>query len=138
MITAHLTFNGNAEEAFSFYKSALGGEFISLNRFGDTPHGEKMSDSDKNKIMHLTLEAPNGVRLMGNDFLDFMGEPFNAGNNFSLSIHPDSVESADQLFNSLSAGGSVIMPMGNVFWGSYFGMFIDKFGIKWMINHHLK
>jgi PhnB protein len=138
MITAYVTFNGNTEEAFNFYKSALEGEITNIQRFGDSPHGGQMSDADKKKIMHIALEAPHGVKLMGNDFLDFMGQPFNAGNNFSLSLHPDSEELADKLFNSLSAGGTVTVPMSKAPWGDYFGMFTDKFGIKWMINHQNK
>jgi len=137
MIVAYLTFNGNTEEAFNFYKSVFNGE-LNLQRFGDTPHGEQMSDEDKKKIMHAALTAPNGVKLMGSDHVDFMGESFAAGNNFSLSLHPESKEQADELFNNLSAGGTVIMPLGDVFWGAYFGMFVDKFGIKWMINHERK
>jgi PhnB protein len=97
-----------------------------------------MSDADKKKIMHIALEAAHGVKLMGNDFLDFMGEPFNAGNNFSLSLHPDSEELADQLFNKLSTGGNVTVPMSKAPWGDYFGMFVDRFGINWMINHQNK
>ena len=138
MIIAYVTFNGNTEEAFNFYKSALEGEITNIQRFADSPHGGQMSDADKNKIMHIALEAPGGVKLMGNDFLDFMGQPFNAGNNFSLSFHPDSEEVADKLFNSLSAGGTVTVPMSKAPWGDYFGMFTDKFGIKWMINHQKK
>jgi PhnB protein len=138
MIVAYVTFNGNTEEAFSFYKSALGGEIINVQRFGDSPHGAQMSDTDKNKIMHIALEAPDGIKLMGNDFLDFTGEQFNAGNNFSLSFHPDSEEQADKLFNNLSAGGTVTVPMSKAPWGDYFGMFTDKFGIKWMINYQKK
>lgn len=116
----------------------IGGEIASIQRFGDSPHGEQLSEADKKKIMHIALEAPHGVKLMGNDFLDFMGETFNAGNNFSLSLHPDSVELADKLFNNLSAGGTVTVPMSKAPWGDYFGMFTDKFGIKWMINHQVK
>ncbi|HKO80967.1 MAG TPA: VOC family protein [Chitinophagaceae bacterium] len=138
MLTVYLTFNGNTEDAFSFYKSAFGGEFTNLQRFSDTPHGEQMSEADKKKIMHITLEASQGLKLMGNDYLDFMGKPFNPGNNFSLSLHPDSEELADKLFNSLSAGGTITMPLERVFWGAYFGMFVDKFGIQWMVNHQLK
>ena len=137
MIVAYLTFNGNTEDAFNFYKSVLGGDLTNFQRFGDTPHGEKMSDEDKKKIMHVTLKGPKGVVLMGNDHLDFMG-PFNAGNNFSLSVHPDSEELADKLFNDLSAGGTVTMPLSKVFWGAYFGMLIDKFGIQWMVNYEYK
>jgi PhnB protein len=138
MLTAYVTFNGNTEEAFNFYKLALGGEFTNLQRFGDAPHGGQMPDADKKKIMHIALEAPHGVTLMGNDYIDFTGQPFTAGNNFSLSLHPNSEELADKLFNSLSAGAFVIVPMGKAPWGAYFGMFIDKFGIKWMVNHQGK
>ena len=138
MLAAYVTFNGNTEEVFEFYKTALNGKIANIQRFGDSPHGAQMSDADKNKIMHIALEAPNGVNLMGNDYLDFMGEPFVAGNNFSLSLHPDSEELADQLFNNLSAGGTITVPMSKAPWGDYFGMFNDKFGIKWMINHQKK
>lgn len=137
MIVAYVTFNGNTEEAFNFYASALGGKIADIQRFGDAPGGQ-VADADKNKIMHIAMEAPGNIRLMGNDHLDFMGGPFAAGNNFSLSFHPDSPELADKLFNSLSAGGNVIVPMSKAPWGDYFGMFTDKFGIKWMINHQAK
>jgi PhnB protein len=138
MLVPYLSFNGNTEEVFNFYKSALGGDFVSLQRFGDTPHGEQMPAADKNKIMHITLEAPGGFKLMGNDYMDFSGQPFVAGNNFSLSLHPESIEQADKLFNALSAGGTITMPISMVFWGSYFGMFVDRFGVQWMVNHHLQ
>ena len=138
MLTAYVTFDGKTEEAFDFYKSALEGEITSIQRFGDSPGSAQMSDTDKKKIMHIALEAPHGVKLMGNDHVDFMGESFKAGNNFSLSLHPDSEELADKLFNSLSAGGTVTVPMSKAPWGDYFGMFTDKFGIKWMINHQAK
>lgn len=138
MLVAYVTFNGNTEEAFNFYNTALGGKITDLQRFGDAPNGSQMPDADKKKIMHIALEAPHGVRLMGNDHLDFMGGPFAAGNNFSLSLHPDSEELSDKLFNSLSAGGTVIVPMSKAPWGDYFGMFVDKFGMKWMINHQNK
>ena len=138
MIVAYVTFNGNTEEAFNFYKSALGGEIVNIQHFGDAPNAAQIPDADKNKIMHITLEGPDNISLMGNDHVDFMGGPFNAGNNFSLSFHPDSEEKADELFNSLSAGGTVIVPMAKAPWGDYFGMFNDKFGIKWMINHRKK
>jgi|ERR1051326_8703156 PhnB protein len=136
MLTAYITFNGNTEEAFNFYKSALGGKITNLQRFGDTPQSGQMPEADRKKIMHIALEAPDGISLMASDFFDFTGaESFNPGNNFSLSLHPDSEELADKFFNSLSAGGTVIVPMSKAPWGDYFGMFIDKFGIKWMINH---
>ena len=135
MLVAYVTFNGNTEEVFNFYKSALGGEITNIQRFGDSPHGGQMSETERKKIMHIALEAPNDIKLMGNDFIDFTGQSFTAGNNFSLSLHPDSDDLADKLFNSLSVGGSVIVTMSKAPWGDYFGMFTDKFGIKWMINH---
>jgi PhnB protein len=138
MLTAYITLNGNTEEAFNFYKTALGAEIVNIQRFSDTPQGGQMSDADKQKIMHVALEGPNGIKLMGSDYIDFMGEPFVAGNNFSLSLHPDSEELSDKLFNNLSAGGTIIVPMAKAPWGDYFGMFVDKFGIKWMVNHRYK
>ena len=138
MLTAYITFNGNTEEAFNFYKSALNGTITNIQRFGDSPGGEQMPGADKNKIMHIALEAPNDVKLMGNDYIDFTGEPFTPGNNFSLSLHPDSEALADKLFNNLSEGGTIMVPMSKAPWGDYFGMFTDKFGMKWMVNHQVK
>jgi PhnB protein len=135
MLTAYITFNCNTEEVFEFYRSALDGTITNLQRYSDSPNGGQLPDADRKKIMHIALEAPQGVSLMGNDFMNFAGQPFTAGNNFSLSLHPDSEELADKLFNSLSAGGTVTVPMSKAPWGDYFGMFTDKFGIKWMINH---
>ncbi len=135
MLAAYLSFDGNTEEVFNFYKTALNASITSLQRFGEAPNGTELSAQDKNKIMHIAIEAPNGIRLMGNDHMDFMGETFTKGNNFSLSLHPDSNELADKFFAALSVGGTVIVPMSKAPWGDYFGMFIDKFGMKWMINH---
>lgn len=135
MITAYLTFDGNTEEAFNFYKSAFGGEFVGIQRFGDMEH-EGMSEADKKKVMHVHLESSYGT-LMGNDHLEFMG-PFVLGNNISLSLHPDKVEEAKRVFESLSEGGTPIMPLDKAPWGAYFGMFVDKFGIKWMVNCEVK
>jgi PhnB protein len=135
MITAYLNFDGNTEEVFNFYKTAFGADNLIVQRFGDTPHGDKMSDEGKNKIMHARLEAPNGVVLMGSDYMDFAGRPFVPGNNFSLSLQPSSEAEADSIFNKLSEGGTVTMPLGKVFWGAYFGMFTDKYGIQWLVNY---
>jgi PhnB protein len=138
MIVAYVSFDGNTEEAFNFYKSVFEGEITNLQRYGDAPDAAQITNADKKKIMHIALEAPNNIKLMGNDHVDFMGGAFSAGNNFSLSFHPDSEEEADKLFNSLSAGGTITVPMSKAPWGDYFGMFTDKFGIKWMINHEKK
>lgn len=134
MLTAYVNFNGNTEAAFSFYQTALGGELVNLQRFGETPQGDQMSPADRNKIMHVALEGPHGIRLMGSDYIDFNNQPFNAGNNFALSLHPNTEAQADVFFKNLSAGGAVDVPMGKAPWGDYFGMFSDAFGIKWMIN----
>jgi PhnB protein len=134
MVVASLTFDGNAEEAFNFYKSAFGGEFTSIQRFDQMPQVGQMEEADKQKIMHISLDAPGGVRLMGNDYVPFSGKPYQAGNNFTLALLPESEEIADRIFNALTPGGNITMPMGRVFWGAYFGMFTDKFGIQWMIN----
>ena len=133
MITAYLAFNGNSEEAFSFYRSVLGGEFSSLHRFGDTPFGESLPDADKRKIMHITLESPHGI-IRGNDHLDAMG-PLTPGNTISLSIHPRSEDAAKKLFDGLSSGGTIAVPLDMAPWGALFGLFTDKFGIQWMVNY---
>lgn len=138
MLVAYISFDGNTEEAFEFYTRALNGEIKNLQRFGDSPQGAQLCEGDRNKIMHIALEAPGGMRLMGSDYIDFTGQPYTAGNNFSLSIHPDSDEMADELFARLSAGGLVMVPMSKAPWGDYFGMLTDRFGMKWMINHQQK
>lgn len=135
MITAYLTFNGNTEEAFNFYQSVFGGELSNLQRYGNTPQAEQLPEEDHQKIMHITLSGLNGAMLMGNDHMDFMGEPFNPGNNFSLSLHPESEDKARRLFERLSEGGNISVPFEKAPWGAYFGMFKDKFSIKWMVNY---
>lgn len=135
MITTYLTFNGNTEEVFNFYQSVLGGELTNIQRYGNSPQASQLSEEDHEKIMHITLSGPNGAMLMGNDYMDFMGKSFNPGNNFSLSLHPESEDKARKLFEGLSEDGSISVPFEKAPWGAYFGMFTDKFGIKWMINY---
>ena len=131
----YLNFNGNCEEAFNFYKSVFGVEFNYIGRFGEMPESEdyKVPESDKAKIMHVSLPIGTSI-LMGSDVGGDWAPTYVQGNNFSVSITPESKEEADKLFEGLSAGGQVTMPMADTFWGAYFGMFIDKFGINWMIN----
>jgi PhnB protein len=131
----YLNFNGNCEEAFNFYQSVFGVEFSYLGRFAEMPESEefKVPEADKNKIMHVGLPIGNSV-LMGSDCGGEQSKHFLAGNNFSVSVTADSKEEADRLFKGLSEGGLVTMPLGNTFWGDYFGMFTDKFGINWMIS----
>ena len=138
-LNPYLNFNGNTEEAFNFYKSVFGGEFIGgISRYKDTPEGAKMSTDDGNKVMHIALPIGNGNILMATDALESMGQTVIAGNNFYLSIETDSKEEADKIFTKLSVEGKVEMTLQDTFWGSYFGMFTDKFGVKWMINFTYK
>ena len=135
-INPYLNFMGNTEEAFNFYKSVFGGEFIGgINRFKDTPDGGKMSAADQQKIMHVALPIGKGNILMGTDMLESFGHKLIAGNNFSISITADNKAEADKFYKELSIGGKVEMPIADSFWGSYFGMFSDKFGIQWMVSY---
>ncbi|MBK8984452.1 MAG: VOC family protein [Ignavibacteria bacterium] len=136
-VNVYLTFNGNCLEAFNFYKSVFGGEFPYVGKFSDMPSGEGMPpvpDSEKDKIMHISLPVSKETTIMGSDSSEAFGQNIVAGNNFSISINTDSKEEADRFFSGLSEGGEITMPMNNTFWGAYFGMFTDKFGINWMIN----
>jgi PhnB protein len=137
-VNPYLNFNGNTEEAFNFYKSVFGGEFTSLQRFKDTPFGDNVAENDREKIMHISLPILDGTILLATDALDSMGQKLEVGNNFSLCISPESEEQADKLFSALSEGGQITMPLEKAFWGAYFGMATDKFGIQWMVNYDEK
>ena len=137
-VNVYLTFNGNCEEAFNFYKSVFGGEFPYIGRFGDMPpseDGKQVSEEEKNKIMHVSLPISRETMLMGSDVGGEWSSNFKEGNNFSLSLNANSREEAEKLFNALSEGGMVKMPLEDTFWGAYFGMWTDKFGINWMVNY---
>jgi PhnB protein len=134
-INPYLNFNGNTEEAFNFYKSVFGGEFFMVQRFKDTPEGDRVPAQDADKIMHISLPIGSGNILMGTDELESMGHKLVAGNNFQLAIGTNSQEEADKLFYGLSEGGKVEVPLAKMFWGAYFGMFTDKFGTKWMVSY---
>lgn len=136
-VNPYLIFNGNCEEAFLFYKSVFGGEFPYIGKFKDMPAAEdggcaEFSEKDANRIMHVSLPIGNTI-LMGSDSNEQSGD-VTFGGNFSVSINVESKEEADRIFNGLSAGGNVFMPMDKTFWGAYFGMFTDKFGVGWMVN----
>ncbi len=135
-VNVYLNFDGQCEEAFSFYKSVFGGEFSYIGRFNEMPQDEnnKLSESDGNKIMHVSLPISAETNLFGSDTVGAWSPKLVQGNNYSISINASSKEEADRLFNGLSAGGQVTMPLENTFWGAYFGMFVDKFGINWMVN----
>lgn len=138
-VNVYLTFNGNCEEAFNFYKSVFGGEFPYMGRFKDMPPseelGQTMTAEHGERIMHVSLPIGNGSTiLMGSDTGGEWAANYQAGNNFSISVNADSKEEADNIFNGLSEGGQVTMPMNKTFWGDYFGMCTDKFGIAWMMS----
>lgn len=132
----YLTFRGNCEVAFEFYREVFGGAFTYLGRFSEIPPGQmKISESEKDKIMHVSLPLGKNTILMGSDAGEEMQKDLKIGNNFSLSITAESREEADRFFEALSRGGEVVMPMGDAFWGSYYGMCRDKYGINWMISY---
>lgn len=136
-VNVYLTFNGNCEEAFNFYKSVLGGDFSYVGRYKDMPKQdgcEEINDSDANKIMHITLPIGNEISIMGNDSPEQWASSYKEGNNFSLSVDVRSKEEADRIFRGLSAGGHVTMPMQTTFWSAYFAIFTDKFGINWSVT----
>jgi PhnB protein len=134
LINPHINFNGNAEEAFTFYKSVFGGEFALIIRFKDMSSDEfQVSEKEANKIMHIALPIGNSV-LMANDVPEFMGRVDENENRSKISVSAESREEADKIFSGLSVGGNIEMPIGDSPWGSYFGMFRDKYGIEWMVD----
>ena len=136
--STYLNFPRNTEEAFNFYKSVFGGEFVGgINRMGQVPMqpGQPpMAEEDKNLVMHIVLPILGGHMLMGTDAPESMGFKVNMGNNVYLNLEPDTKEETDKLFNALSAGGKVGMAPQDMFWGDYFGSCTDKFGVQWMFN----
>ncbi|MFC6096114.1 VOC family protein [Flavobacterium qiangtangense] len=138
IINPHINFNGNAEEAFQFYKSVFGGDFSTIIRFKDLSSDDfQVSEKEAEKVMHIALSIGENT-LMGNDVPEFMGRVNENESRSKISISAKSREEADHLFQGLSAGGSIEVPMNDSPWGSYFGMFRDKFGIEWMVNFELK
>jgi PhnB protein len=138
-INPYIHFNGNAEEAFTFYKSVFGGEFISLSRFKDFPNPEyPFPEDEAEKIMHIALPIGKNSILMGSDTPEFLGRHNENETRSKIFISAETKEEADQLFNRLSRGGKIEMPITDSTWGSYFGMFRDKYGIEWMVDFDLK
>jgi PhnB protein len=134
LVNPHINFNGNAEEAFNFYKAVFGGEFAIIMRFKDMASAEfPVAENEADKIMHIALPIGKNV-LMANDVPESMGRVNENENRSKISIGAESREEADKLFTGLSAGGSVEVPIAGSPWGSYFGMFRDKFGIEWMVD----
>lgn len=135
LINPHINFNGNAEEAFTFYKSVFGGEFARVVRFKDISSPEfPIAEKEENKIMHIALPVGKSNMLMANDVPEILGKVNENENRSKISISAESKEEADKLFNGLSAGGEIEMPITDNPGGSYFGMFRDKYGIEWMVD----
>jgi len=134
-INPWINFNGNAEEAFTFYKSVFGGEFAKVVRFKDIASAEfPVPEKEENKIMYIALPIGTGIMLIANDVPEVMGRVNEHENRSKILVSTESKEEADKLFTGLSAGGEVEGPMGDSPWGSYAGMFRDKYGIEWIIE----
>ena len=135
-VNVYLNFAGNTEEAFNFYESVFGGE-LNIVRFKDMPmEGVSIPEADQNKVMHTSLPIGGDAVLMASDALESLGQKLIQGNNYYVSVHPDSKAEADRLFGALSAGGSIEMPIADQPWGDYYGAFEDKFGVHWMVIFH--
>ena len=137
-VSTYLNFPRNTEEAFNFYKSVFGGEFVGgISRFREIPPSEKtppLPEEDKDLVMHIALPILNGHVLMGTDAPESMGFKVTFGNNVYISLHPDTREETRRLFKALSNGGKVEMELQDMFWGDYYGSCSDKYGVQWMFN----
>jgi len=134
-INPHIHFNGNAEEAFEFYKLVIGGEYGRISRFKDLQtEGFVFPEEELNKIMHIALTIGSTTILTGSDVPNVLGKVSESENRSKITVTAATKEEADTLFNGLSAGGAVECPIGDSPWGSYFGAFRDKYGIEWMIE----
>ncbi len=137
-VSVYLNFSRNTEEAFMFYKSVFGTEFVgNIARMGDVPTTEgqpPMAEADKSLVMHVALPLLGEFVLMGTDAPESMGFTVQSGNNMFINLEPDTRKEADALFAKLSEGGKIGMPLQQMFWGDYFGSLTDKFGIQWMFN----
>ena len=142
-VSTYLNFSNNTEEAFNFYKSVFGTEIGEggIARFGDIPNSDgapPIPEKDKNLVMHIELPILGGHVLMGTDAPESMGFNLNFGNNVHINLEPDTRTETKKLFDGLSAGGRVDMPLEQMFWGALFGFFTDKFGVQWMVNYETK
>ncbi|HKI43856.1 MAG TPA: VOC family protein [Balneolales bacterium] len=137
-VNPYLNFYGNTKEAFEFYKSVFGGEFLGIIRFEDMPGMpgvDEMSEADRNKLMHIALPIGKNNILMGTDVLESFSRPLDFGNNQYINIEADSAEEADQLFDALSEGGKIEMQLQQTPWAEKYGSCVDKFGVQWMVNY---
>jgi PhnB protein len=134
-INPYIHFNGNAEEAFIFYRSVFGGEFARVMRYKDLPGAEfSVARNDANRLMHIALPIGKANLLLGSDVLEIMGQVSESDNRNAISISAGIREEANKLFQGLSEGGKIEMPIADGPLGAYFGMFTDKYGIEWMVQ----
>ena len=136
-IHPYLNFDGKTEEAFRFYEKVLGGTLTEIHRFGSMPQQEgfELTPEQKSLVMHVALQLPDGQMIMASDMIAGVGPERVEGNNFSISVHPNSRQEADRIFGALAQGGTITMPIADQFWGDYFGSLTDRFGINWMVNY---
>lgn len=136
-VNTYLNFQGQAEEAFAFYAKTFGTEVTALTRYSDMPAAGpgELPAGEQSLVMHAELPITGGHLLMATDMLQSMGQQTRIGNNTTLCLDVDSKEEADHLYDSLSEGGSEASPMADMPWGAYWGVVLDRYGIRWMINH---
>ena len=134
-LNPYLNFAGNTEEAFTFYRSVFGGDFTRLQRFKDTPEAGKVPEEEQDMLMHVSLPVGKVNTMMATDARESIGQKLNVGNNIYLLLESESKEEAQKVFNGLSAGAKITMPLQDTFWGAYFGMLTDRFGIQWMVGY---
>jgi PhnB protein len=137
-IYPYLNFDGQAEEAMTFYQSVLGGDFEGgISYFGEAP-GMDLPEEEKNRVMHIGLKISENLKIMASDTSPSTGQSWIKGNHNHISLHADSIEQGEHIFNQLSEGGSIEMAYQKTFWGAHFGSFEDKFGIGWMVSYNLE
>lgn len=137
LISPYLNFDGNAREAFEFYRSVFGGEFMNLSPMGEAPGGDQLPPEEQKRLMHVSLPIGSQGFLMGSDIFPSMGHTLREGNQMHLMYAPESEEDARRVFNALAEGGQVSMPLEATFWNAIYGALTDKFGVSWMINYDL-
>ncbi|MDE0132099.1 MAG: VOC family protein [bacterium] len=133
-LNVYLHFDGNCREVFEFYRSVFGGDFDSFSTFDEMPDEMGISEEEKNGVLHVSYEI-GGTALMGSDVPSAFGPPVEMGNNFAISYEAESREETERLFQRISEGGRITMPLGDTFWGAYFGACTDRFGINWMVSY---
>jgi PhnB protein len=136
-VSIYLNFMGDTEAAFTHYKSVFGGEFATLQRMSEVPAGPgvpELADDERDRVMHVELPIFGGMSLMGTDMLDSRGHQLRLGNNVTISLEPDDLETTQRLFAGLSEGGTDVVALERMFWGAWWGTCQDRYGVRWMFN----